>query len=68
MNEKKSWKVMVGEYTALAFLLPSATFVGYVIGYLLDKLFKTHFLYIVFLIIGIIAGFRDLIRKVTKDE
>jgi len=59
---------MVGEYTALAFLLPSATIVGYIIGYLLDKLFHTHFLYIVFLIIGIAAGFRDLIRKVTKDE
>ncbi len=59
---------MVGEYTALAFLLPSATFVGYIIGYFLDKLFHTHFLYLVFLIIGIIAGFRDLIRKVTKDE
>jgi F0F1-type ATP synthase assembly protein I len=59
---------MVGEYMGLAFLLPSATFVGYIIGYFLDKLFHTHFLYIVFLIIGIIAGFRDLIRKVTKDE
>ena len=59
---------MVGEYTSLAFLLPSATVVGYIIGYLLDKLFHTHFLYIVFLIIGIAAGFRDLIRRVTKDE
>jgi F0F1-type ATP synthase assembly protein I len=64
----KSWKVMIGEYTALAFLLPSATFVGYIIGYLLDKLFHTHFLYVVFLIIGIAAGFRDLVRRVTKDE
>jgi F0F1-type ATP synthase assembly protein I len=68
VSGKKSWKVMVGEYTALAFLLPAATIVGYIIGYLLDKLFHTHFLYIVFLIIGIAAGFRDLIRKVTKDE
>ena len=68
MKEPKSWKVMVGEYTTLAFLLPSATIVGYVIGYLLDKLFHTHFLYIVFLIIGIAAGFRDLIRRVTKDQ
>jgi F0F1-type ATP synthase assembly protein I len=68
MKQPKSWKVMVGEYTSLAFLLPSATMVGYIIGYLLDKLFHTHFLYIVFLIIGIAAGFRDLIRRVTKDE
>ena len=33
--------VMVGEYTALAFLLPAATLVGYFIGYLLDRAFYT---------------------------
>jgi len=48
--------VMVGEYTSLAFLLPAATFVGYAIGYLLDRLFHTHFLYIPFLILGIAAS------------
>lgn len=57
----------VGEYTSLAFLLPAATFVGYLIGYLLDKLFGTHFLYIPFLILGIAAGFVQLIRQVSRD-
>jgi F0F1-type ATP synthase assembly protein I len=59
--------VMVGEYASLAFLLPAATFVGYAIGYLLDRLFHTHFLYIPFLILGIAAGFVQLIRQVTRD-
>ncbi len=59
---------MVGEYTQLAFALPAATFVGYAIGYLLDRAFGTHFLYLVFLLIGIAAGFLQLIRKVTKDS
>jgi F0F1-type ATP synthase assembly protein I len=59
--------VMVGEYTSLAFLLPAATFVGYAIGYLLDRLFHTHFLYIPFLILGIAAGFVQLIRQVMRD-
>ena len=59
--------VMVGEYASLAFLLPAATFVGYAIGYLLDRLFHTHFLYIPFLILGIAAGFVQLIRHVTRD-
>ncbi len=59
---------MVGEYTQLAFVLPAATFAGYVIGYLLDKAFGTHFLYLVFLLIGIAAGFLQLVRKVTKDS
>ena len=47
--------VMVGEYTSLAFLLPAASLVGYAIGYLLDRAFHTHFLYIPFLILGIAA-------------
>ena len=59
--------VMVGEYTSLAFLLPAATFVGYVIGYLLDKAFHTHFLYLVFLVLGIVAGFVQLIRQIQRD-
>ena len=59
--------VTVGEYTSLAFLLPAATFVGYIIGYLLDKAFHTHFLYIVFLILGIVAGFVQLIRQIQRD-
>ena len=63
----KNFMVTVGEYMSLAFLLPAATFVGYVIGYLLDKAFHTHFLYIVFLIIGIAAGFVQLIRQVQRD-
>lgn len=59
--------IQVGEYTSLAFLLPAATFVGYVIGYLLDRLFHTHFLYIPFLILGIAAGFVQLVRQLLRD-
>jgi F0F1-type ATP synthase assembly protein I len=59
--------VAVGEYASLAVLLPAATFVGYAIGYLLDRLFHTHFLYIPFLILGIAAGFVQLVRQVTRD-
>ena len=58
---------MVGEYTSLAFLLPAATFVGYLMGYLLDKALGTHWLYIPFLILGIVSGFVQLIRQLMKD-
>ncbi|HTT61594.1 MAG TPA: AtpZ/AtpI family protein [Bryobacteraceae bacterium] len=64
---KKSLMVMVGEYTSLAFLLPAASVVGYAIGYLLDRAFHTHFLYIPFLILGIAAGFVQLVRQVLRD-
>ena len=64
---KKPFMVLVGEYTSPAFLLPAATFVGYVIGYLLDKTFGTHFLYLVFLLLGIAAGLLQLIRRLLRD-
>lgn len=60
--------VQVGEYTSLAFLLPAASFVGYLIGYLLDKAFGTHFLYLVFLILGTVSGFVQLIRRLLRDS
>jgi F0F1-type ATP synthase assembly protein I len=67
MKPGKTVMAMVSEYTALAFLLPTCTFVGYVIGYLLDKAFHTHFLYLVFLILGIVSGFVELIRQIQRD-
>jgi len=59
--------VTVGEYTALAFLLPAATLIGYAIGYLLDRAFHTHFLYIPFLILGAAGGFVQLVRQFLRD-
>ena len=64
---RKSPMATVGEYTALAFLLPVSTFVGYAIGYMLDKAFGTHFLYLVFLVIGTVSGFVQLIRQFLRD-
>ncbi len=62
----------VARYTGLAFLLPAGTLVGYFIGYLLDRWLGTSFLYIVFLILGIVAGFislfRELDRQMKRDE
>lgn len=66
-SNKDNPYVMLGRYLGLAFLLPTTTFVGYAIGYLLDKAFGTHFLKIVFLILGIISGLVQLIRDLQKD-
>jgi F0F1-type ATP synthase assembly protein I len=68
MPEKRdNVMVMVGKYMALAFVIPSATFAGFVIGYLLDKAFDTTFLRIVFLFVGIAAGFLELYRSLSKE-
>lgn len=67
MKQKRTVWVMVGQYSSLAMLLPAATVVGYGIGYLLDNAFGTSFLKPIFLILGIVAGFVQLIKQVQKD-
>jgi F0F1-type ATP synthase assembly protein I len=66
-NKKSIW-VIAGEYSALGFVLPSSVFAGYLIGYLLDKQFGTHYLYLVFMVLGIIAGFIQIFRFLKKHE
>jgi F0F1-type ATP synthase assembly protein I len=67
MPQKKSFARMVGEYSNLALIIPSSLLVGYTIGYFLDKWLGTHFWYIVWLLIGIVAGMMELIKKVLGD-
>jgi F0F1-type ATP synthase assembly protein I len=64
---KKSWPALVGEYTSLAFMLPLATFLGYALGYMLDKALGTRWIYIPGLLLGIAAGFVQLIRHLMRD-
>lgn len=66
-TDRNVW-AMVGRYTSLAFVLPACVLVGYAIGYGLDRFFGTSFFYIVFLLIGIAAGFVELIREVQRDS
>lgn len=63
---KQSWQAQAGEWMALGFVLPASIFVGYAIGYLLDKAFGTHWLYMVFLLLGIAGGFVQLLRGVDR--
>lgn len=64
---EKKWWVLVGRYTSLAMIFPTSTFVGYAIGYLLDKWLGTTWLYLLFLLIGIASGFVQFLRAVQKD-
>ncbi len=47
--------------------MPTSLFVGYLIGWLLDKWLGTDWIYIPGLLFGIAAGFIELIREVQKD-
>ena len=65
---KKSVLVQLARYSQLAFIFPAATFAGWLIGVGLDHWLHTTWLYLVGLILGIVAGFVELIRTVTSSE
>lgn len=68
MNDKPNkFMVSAARYISIASLLPASTFVGYAIGYALDGWLGTKYLKIVFLILGIVAGFVQLIRQLVTD-
>ena len=64
---KQPWSVQVGQYLSLALLLPVSTAVGYGLGYFLDWVLGTHFLRIVFLILGTASGFVQMYRQLSRD-
>jgi len=67
-NERPDKAVIsAARYISIASLLPASTFVGYLIGYGLDRWLGTTYLHIVFLILGIVAGFVQLIRQLMSD-
>ncbi len=66
-QDDDAWKA-VARYSSMAFILPAATFAGYFIGYLLDKALHTHFLYLVFMGLGVVGGFLELFRELKPDD
>ena len=66
-ENKNTW-VQLARYSQLALVLPAATFVGWLVGVALDKWLHTSWLYLVGLILGIVAGFVELIRTVTSNS
>lgn len=67
-NRNSNIWALWGRYSTAALLLPSAMFVGYLLGYFLDKLFETTWLKVVFLFLGIIAGFIEMLRELSKTN
>jgi F0F1-type ATP synthase assembly protein I len=66
--DKRSFFIAVARYSQLAFVLPAATFAGWVVGALLDRWLHTTWLYLLGLILGIAAGFVELIRTALRAE
>jgi ATP synthase protein I len=66
-DEKKSFWLQVGQYSQLAVIFPASVVVGWLLGAALDRWLHTSWLYLVGLLLGIVAGFVELIRTVSRD-
>jgi len=64
---KSSW-VQVERYVQLGVTLPAATLIGWLAGAWLDKKLHTSWLYLAGLLLGIAAGFFQLIRAAMAAE
>jgi F0F1-type ATP synthase assembly protein I len=65
--QKTNW-VEMSNYAELAIVFPAATVIGWLIGVGFDKWLHTTWLYIVGLLLGIAAGFVQLIRTASKNS
>jgi len=60
--------VQMANYAQLAVVFPAATLIGWLIGTAFDRWLHTTWLYIVGLILGIVAGFVELVRTAAADK
>jgi F0F1-type ATP synthase assembly protein I len=64
--KKDSGLVLAIKYSHIGFALPAGTVVGWMIGAALDHWLGTKWIGTAGLIVGIIAGFAELIRAATQ--
>ncbi len=58
--------VMVARYSEIGFMIPAAVIVGYFLGWVADHFLHTHWLYMVGIIFGAVAGFVSMIRRALR--
>ena len=64
-ESRDAWS-MVARYSEIGFIIPAAVFLGYLIGWLLDRWLGTHWIYIAGVVFGAIVGFAQMIRSVMR--
>jgi F0F1-type ATP synthase assembly protein I len=67
-EKKDGFMASALRYTAMATTLPAAIFAGYLIGCWLDKWLGTTYLKIVFLVLGIVCGFAQIVQQLMRDS
>ena len=54
--------------TQIAFILPAAVFVGWIAGAALDKWLHQQWIYLAGLVLGVVAGFIQILRLVSSES
>ena len=60
--------VKAEKLSQIALALPAAVFVGWLLGFGLDKLLHQHWIYIAGLVLGAVAGFVQIVRMISSPE
>lgn len=53
----------VARYSEIGFMIPASVIVGYLLGLVADHFLHTHWIYLVGIIFGAVAGFVSMIRR-----
>jgi F0F1-type ATP synthase assembly protein I len=61
-DAKPNALVSAARYAEIGFIIPAAVFLGYALGWLLDRWLRTHWLYLAGVIFGAVVGFAQMIR------
>lgn len=62
---KSNALVSAARYSEIGFIIPAAVFLGYALGWLLDRWLHTHWLYLAGVIFGAVVGFVQMIRTAS---
>lgn len=67
-REKKQESPMAAaaRYSEIGFMIPAAVIVGYLMGAGADHVLHTHWLHLVGIILGAVAGFVSMIRRALE--
>ena len=66
--KKDSAWVQVARYSEIGFMIPMSVIVGYFLGLLADHFLHTHWIYLVGIIFGAVAGFVSMIRRALASS
>jgi len=67
-EDTKNFWLQFARYSQIAFIFPAALVVGWLLGAALDKWLHTTWLYLAGILLGIAAGFIELIRTVSRES